>query len=203
MDYDSALDRAMEEAPDISEREERLSVPDPQAEPDGAFTRFRNLDEIADSVDRDPEHIHRYIQQELGTSGTFEDGRGRYNGSFSATEFDAAVSSYIEQYVRCSECGLPDTRLETEDRTDMLRCDACGAFRPVTKQRRSGGDADAEAVEAGETYEVEIVGTGRKGDGVAERGEYTIFVPGAEEGEVVTIRIENVSGSLAFAERVS
>jgi translation initiation factor 2 subunit 2 len=85
----------------------------------------------------------------------------------------------------------------------MLRCDACGAFRPVTKQRRSSGDTDAEAVEEGESYEVEIVGTGRKGDGVAERGEYTIFVPGAEEGEVVQIRIENVSGSLAFAERVS
>jgi translation initiation factor 2 subunit 2 len=203
MDYDSALDRAMEESPDIAEREERLSVPDPQAEADGAFTRFRNLDEIADSVSRDAEHIHRYIQQELGTSGTFEDGRGRYNGSFSSAEFDAAVNSYIEQYVRCSECGLPDTRLETEDRTDMLRCDACGAFRPVTKQRRSAGDSDAEAVEQGETYDVEIVGTGRKGDGVAERGEYTIFVPGAEEGDVVSIRIKNVSGSLAFAERVS
>jgi translation initiation factor 2 subunit 2 len=34
---------------------------------------------------------------------------------------------------------------------------------------------------------------------VAERGEYTIFVPGASEGDVVTIYIENVSGNLAFS----
>jgi translation initiation factor 2 subunit 2 len=203
MDYDGALDRAMEESPDIAEREERLTVPEAAAEEDGAFTRFRNLGDIADAVSREAEHIHRFVQQELGTSGTFEDGRGRYNGAFSDAEFDAAIDKYLDQYVRCSECGLPDTRLVREDRTEMLRCDACGAFRPVSKQRRSSDSDEAgEAIEEGETYEFDIVGTGRKGDGVAERGEFTIFVPGAQEGETVRARINNISGSLAFADRV-
>jgi hypothetical protein len=40
-------------------------------------------------------------------------------------------------------------------------------------------------------------------DGVAERGEYTVFVPGAQEGETVTAYIKNVSGNLAFARRES
>jgi translation initiation factor 2 subunit 2 len=104
--------------------------------------------------------------------------------------------------VLCSECGLPDTRLVTENRTQMLRCDACGAFRPVSKnaaQNRSSAATDA--VEEGATYEVKITGTGRKGDGVAERGNYTIFVPGAQEGDVVQIYIENISGNLAFARK--
>ena len=200
MDYESSLNRAMEEVPDIGGDEERLQIPDAQAQKDGAFTRFTNLGEIADVLSREPEHLHRFVQRELGTSGKFADGRGRYNGNFSGSDFDASIDAYVEEYVRCSECGLPDTRLVREDRTPMLRCDACGAFRPVTK--RSSGQQQQrqrEAVEEGKTYTVEITGTGRKGDGVAEKGKYTIFVPGAQKGDVVEIYIENISGNLAFA----
>ncbi len=200
MDYSASLDRAMDEVPDIQAGEDRLSMPDPNAQKDGAFTRLTNLGEISDTLDREAEHLHRFIQRELGTNGKFQNGRGRYNGNFSASEFDAAISSYVEEYVLCSECGLPDTRLVRENRTPMLRCDACGAFRPVSKRTQTTQtQQQRDAVEEGQTYEVKITGTGRKGDGVAERGEYTIFVPGAEEGDVVTIYIENISGNLAFS----
>jgi translation initiation factor 2 subunit 2 len=202
MDYDASLDRAMEELPEYSAEEGRLDVPDVAAQPDGAFTRITNLTSLGDALSRDPEHVHRFVQQELGTAGKFEDGTGRYNGSFSGDDLDAVVEQYVNEYVRCSECGLPDTRLVTENRTQMLRCDACGAFRPVSKNaasNRSSGSTDA--VEEGATYEVKITGTGRKGDGVAERGSYTIFVPGAQEGDVVQVYIENISGNLAFARK--
>lgn len=199
MDYSASLDRAMDEVPDIKGSSERLSIPDAHAQKDGAFTRLTNLGEIADTLNREAEHLHRFIQRELGTSGKFDNGRGRYNGNFSGEDLDTAISSYVEEYVRCSECGLPDTRLVREDRTPMLRCDACGAFRPVTKRTQTSQTQQRDAVEEGQTYEVKITGTGRKGDGVAERGNYTIFVPGANEGDVVTIYIENISGNLAFA----
>jgi len=199
MDYESNLDRAIEDLPDLGGSDERLDVPDAEAQKDGAFTRFTNLSSIADALDRDPEHLHSTIQRELGTAGKYEDGRARYNGSFSPTELNAAIESYIAEYVTCSECGLPDTKLVTENRTQMLRCEACGAFRPVAKRRRTDDRTETPDIEEGETYEVEITGTGRKGDGVAERGKYTIFVPGAEEGDQVEIYINNVSGTLAFA----
>ncbi|APX96890.1 MULTISPECIES: translation initiation factor IF-2 subunit beta [Natronorubrum] len=202
MDYEASLDRAMDDVPDIAGSEERLQIPDAQTQKDGAFTRFTNLGEIADVLSREDEHLHRFIQREMGTSGKFEDGRGRYNGTFSERDFNMAVEAYVDEYVLCSECGLPDTRLVREDRTPMLRCDACGAFRPVTKRSSSSQQQQqAEAVEEGKTYTVEITGTGRKGDGVAEKGKYTIFVPGAEEGDVVEIYIKNISGNLAFARR--
>ncbi|OVE85476.1 translation initiation factor IF-2 subunit beta [Natronolimnobius baerhuensis] len=200
MDYESSLDRAMEDVPDIGGDEQRLQIPDAKAQKDGAFTRFRNLGEIADVLSREDEHLHRFIQREMGTSGKLEDGRARYNGTFSDQDFSMAVDAYVDEYVLCSECGLPDTRLVREDRTPMLRCDACGAFRPVTKRSAaSQQQQQADAVEEGKTYTVEITGTGRKGDGVAEKGEYTIFVPGASEGDVVEIYIKNISGNLAFA----
>jgi len=200
MDYESSLDRAMENVPDIGGDDERLSIPDPQAQKDGAFTRFTNLGDIADTLSRETGHLHRFVQRELGTNGKLGDGRSRYNGSFSSQDFSAAIDAYVEEYVRCSECGLPDTRLVREDRTPMLRCDACGAFRPVTKRSSSAQQQQQrEAVEEGQTYTVEITGTGRKGDGVAEKGQYTIFVPGANKGDVVDIYIKNISGNLAFA----
>jgi len=204
MNYDDALDRAMDSAPDIQADAERLTVPDAEAQRDGAFTRLTNLEGIADTVSRDPEHLHRFIQRELGTNGQYEEGVGRYNGNFSGRDFDTVLGKYVDAYVLCGECGLPDTRLGSEDRTEMLRCDACGAFRPVKKRRRTTDDQQEtrETVEEGETYELEIVDTGRKGDGVAKRGEYTVFVSGAREGETVTARIDNTSGSLAFAEIV-
>jgi len=200
MDYESSLDRAMDSVPEIDSSGERLSVADAQAQKDGAFTRLTNLEEIADTLSRTPDHLHRFVQRELGTNGKLEEGVGRYNGNFSGSDFDTAIQEYIETYVLCGECGLPDTRLVTEDRTPMLRCDACGAFRPVSKQRRqSQQQQQRDAVEESETYTLEITSTGRKGDGVAEKGEYTIFVPGAQEGDVVEAYIENISGSLAFA----
>lgn len=203
MDYESSLDRAMDAVPDIQSEGERLSIPDPNAQKDGAFTRLTNLEDIAQTVSRPPDHVHRFIQRDFGTNGKLTDGVGRYNGSFSDSDFAAVIDAYVESYVLCAECGLPDTRLVTEDGTPMLRCDACGAFRPVSKRQSSSQTSKQEAIEEGNTYTLEIVSTGRKGDGVAERGEYTIFVPGAEEGDVVEAYIDNVSGSLAFARLVT
>ena len=200
MDYEASLDRALSAVPDIGSGGDRLSVPDAVAQADGAFTRFNNLDAVADALNRNTDHLHRFLQRSLATSGKLQSGVGRYNGEFAARDFESAVEEYTEEYVRCSECGLPDTRLVQEDRTMMLRCDACGAFRPV--QKKSGSRSTQQTtddVEAGETYTVEVTDTGRKGDGVAHRGDYTIFVPGASEGDVVEILIEDTSGNLAFS----
>jgi len=202
MDYDAALDRAYAELPDrTSDETARLSIPDPAGETDGDFTRLTNVGAIAEAVGRDPDHLHSAIQRALGTSGQFDGSRARYNGSFDAADFAAAIDDYVAEFVTCSECGLPDTVLAQEDGIEMLRCQACGAFRPV--QKRSAPDhRTRETVEEGETYQLEITGTGRKGDGVAEKGKYTIFVPGAREGQTVTALIESTTGDLAFARLV-
>jgi translation initiation factor 2 subunit 2 len=203
MDYTAALDRAQDELPDSEGTEGgRLSIPDPAGETDGAFTRLTNIGEIADALDRETEHLHRHIQRAFGTSGQFDGERARYNGSFDIADFEAAIDGYVAEFVTCSECGLPDTLLTREDGIEMLRCQACGAFRPVEKNTTQTVASAEDAIEEGETYDLEIVGTGRKGDGVAERGSYTIFVPGAQEGQVVRAIIESTSGNLAFAKLV-
>ena len=199
MNYADSLDRALDALPERNEEQSRLSIPDPEGETDGAFTRLTNIGEIADALGRDVEHVHRNVQRELGTNGQLDDDRARYNGSFSVADFEAAIDEYVAEYVTCTECGLPDTRLVTEDGVDMLRCEACGAFRPVAKRAAKTQSSSGPAVEEGTTYELEITGTGRKGDGVAEKGKFTIFVSGAREGQTVRAIVERTSGTLAFA----
>ncbi|MBV0925063.1 translation initiation factor IF-2 subunit beta [Halomicroarcula limicola] len=199
MNYEAALDRAYDVLPDQPrEAGDRLSIPDPEWQTDGAFTRLTNLSSISDALSRDAQHLHRAIQREFGTNGQFDGGQARYNGSFDEGDFQAAIDAYVAEYVTCSECGLPDTVLKTEDGVDMLRCQACGAFRPVQKGATNTTQQQTPTLEEGETYEVKITGTGREGDGVAEKGKYTIFVSGAREGQVVEAYIDSISGTLAF-----
>jgi len=199
MNYADSLDRALDALPERNEEQSRLSIPDPAGETDGAFTRLTNIGDIADALGRDVEHVHRNVQRELGTNGQLDENRARYNGSFTVADFESAIDEYVAEYVTCTECGLPDTRLVTEDGVDMLRCEACGAFRPVAKRAAQTQSSSGPAVEEGTTYELEITGTGRKGDGVAEKGKFTIFVSGAREGQTVRAIVERTSGTLAFA----
>ncbi|MFB6119331.1 SAM-dependent methyltransferase [Halosegnis sp.] len=56
-------------------------------------------------------------------------------------------------------------------------------------------------VRAGDELDVEIVDIGSDGDGVAKVDGFTVFVPGVETGEHVTVRVEEVKPRFAFAER--
>jgi 23S rRNA (uridine2552-2'-O)-methyltransferase len=57
-------------------------------------------------------------------------------------------------------------------------------------------------VREGDRLEVTIEDVGSEGDGVAKVENYTLFVPGTEEGETVEIRVDEVKPRFGFAERV-
>ncbi len=203
MSYKSDLDRALEEVPDIEGSRDRFQVPEPEVRVEGSSTILTNFQEILDTLNREEDHLMKYLLDEIGTAGHVDKSdRARLKGEFSESEFSRVLDAYVGEYVLCSECGRPDTHLEREDRTLMLRCDACGAFRPVESGAKRTTTQTKKEVEEGETYELKITAIGNKGDGIAKKGGYTIFVPGAEEGEVVQARVHDISGNLAFAERV-
>ena len=49
------------------------------------------------------------------------------------------------------------------------------------------------------TYDLTIKDIGRKGDGVGFFDKYVIYVPGAIKGAMVKVKIEKISGTVAFA----
>ncbi|MFO7832587.1 MAG: 23S rRNA (uridine(2552)-2'-O)-methyltransferase [Halohasta sp.] len=56
-------------------------------------------------------------------------------------------------------------------------------------------------VRVDDELDVEIVDVGDEGDGIAKVDDFTVFVPDAETGETVSVRITDVKPQFAFAER--
>jgi len=132
MSYEDHLDRAMAETPDIQGSAERFSIPDPDVRQEGNATVYENFQGTLDALDRGEAHVMKYVQDELGTSAAIDErGRLRLTGSFRASRIAEALSAYADGYVLCPECGLPDTRIETENGAEILRCEACGARSPA------------------------------------------------------------------------
>jgi 23S rRNA (uridine2552-2'-O)-methyltransferase len=57
-------------------------------------------------------------------------------------------------------------------------------------------------VREGDRVEVEIVDEGSEGDGVAKVENYTLFVPGASEGQTVEVEVTEVKPRFGFAEPI-
>jgi translation initiation factor 2 subunit 2 len=199
--YIKNLDRALSMLPEVQGTGERFVVPEPKLLTEGKTTVFENFATISAKLNREPGHVIKFLLRELGTAGKMEGTRAVFNGRFSIGVVSALIDAYIQEYVTCSECGRPDTHLIKEDRILTLRCDACGAHRPVAK-RMAGIIAKEEALKEGETYDVIIAAVGRKGDGIAKKDKYTIYVPGVAKGDSVKIKIRKISGSIAFSDLI-
>lgn len=129
MEYDEQLARALEETPDIEDASDRFEVPTPEVREEGHVTVFENFQDVVDTLGRDEAHVLKALQSELGTSAHIdESGRARLTGGFRQRRVAEAIETYTDGYVRCPECGLPDTRIEREQGAELLRCDACGAL---------------------------------------------------------------------------
>lgn len=132
MDYDEQLDRAMESTPDIEGSSDRFEVPDPDVRQEGNVTVYENFQATTKRLDRDEDHVMKFLQGELGTSGHIdESGRARLTGSFGADRISDAIDAYTESYVLCPECGLPDTKFVREQGALLMQCEACGARSPT------------------------------------------------------------------------
>ena len=156
--------------------------------------------DVADTVRREHMSFFQYMLRELGTSGTMDGRRVLFKGRVVKKNIEDKLESFMEAYVYCQECRSPDTRLVREGRTTVLRCDACGGHRPVAvrKQKRAS-TREQHALQEGKVYEVLIEDIGKKGDGVAKLGNYTVFVTGAPKGAEMRILIEKVTGNIAYA----
>ena len=108
-----------------------LAAPAPQIVIEGSNTIFRNFNEVVSMMDRDDNHVYQYILNELGTSGSRDGPRARFKGRIPPKRIKGTIANYVNTYIKCSQCGAPDTHFIKEDRTTLLKCQACGATRPV------------------------------------------------------------------------
>ncbi|HMK45609.1 MAG TPA: translation initiation factor IF-2 subunit beta [Methanocella sp.] len=200
--YDSLLNRAISRTPNPNASGERFIVPKPKTFIEGRTTVWDNFEEIRDTLNRDQDQFIKFLLKEMGTAGKVEGNRLVLQGRFTSEQIGALVDEYVGEYVRCAECGRPDTKLVKYDRVTTLKCDACGAQRSIQKRRsRTTTVARAASIEEGKVYDLKIETQGKKGDGIAKIDKFTIFVPNTKTGEIVKAKINKVDGNLAFASR--
>jgi len=199
--YEALLKKAYANVTEQSESTDRFIVPEAKVYIEGKTTILENFAEIADVVRRDQDHLMKYLLGELGTAGKVDGTRAIFNGKFEPSLINGLVKGYVDDYVICSECGKPDTRLVKDDRVLLLRCDACGGHRPVRK-RKARSEPVGSDLQEGQELDVEVQSVSKRGDGVVRMGRYIMYIPRGKPGQKVKIRITRISGSIVFTEQI-
>lgn len=201
-DYGALLSRAKAKLPKEIQSHSRFVVPDADIFQEGKTSVFKNFGDIISVVNREPSHLLGYLLKEMGTAGTMDGKRVIFKSKVFPKQVDDRIKAYVETYVMCSECYRPDTKLVKDGRVLILKCDACGAHRPITAQKAKKKEESTADVVEGREYEVKIQNISARGDGVAKIGKFTIFVPGTKKDEILKIKIVKTTGTIGFAVRV-
>ena len=125
--YEDLLKKACAQMPEVSAKHERLELPRLMVNTVGMRTIISNFKEMADALDRDPQHILKFLTREMATAATFQDSRAIFQGKFRRESFERLLQRYLDSYVVCPICKRPDTRIVKEKRLSFLVCNACGA----------------------------------------------------------------------------
>ena len=198
--YEALLERARAKLPPVRAGGERFQVPDPDVMTDGKNTVIRNFQEITGVLRREPDHVIGYLAKEFGCPGVLDLPRGVLKSRLTKDQLLQRIKEYTQKYVICSECKRPDTHLSKDGRLTLLICEACGAQRPVTMRRVLTPEKPKLPVEVGQVYRLTIEDVGRRGDGVAKKEGFVIFVTGANtRGQTVNAKVTKVLGNNAYA----
>lgn len=105
-----------------------------------------NFQELASSLNREPNHLMNYALAEFGTEGTLAgSGQLLFKGKYTGKNVESLLKKYIKEYVMCSMCRSSNTSLERDQssRLHTVRCRNCGATR-VAANIKSGFHATAK-----------------------------------------------------------
>ncbi|QLG49921.1 23S rRNA (uridine(2552)-2'-O)-methyltransferase [Natrinema halophilum] len=98
---------------------------------------------------------------------------------------------------------VDDFRADVEAEFQYVRATSPKASRDESSEVYFIGKGRLTAsVRPGDELEVEIIDVGGEGDGIASVDGYRLFVPDTEEGEIVTVRVEDVKPNFGFARRL-
>ena len=198
LNYRELLKKVQSETLTKKVEEERFKVPRVDIFYEGNTTVLKNFDKILSVINREADHLLKFFLGSVGTAGEVVGGRLIFQGKIPPKTIQDKLTEYVDAYVICSECSRPDTHLVKKDRTNLIRCDACGAFRAVGSLKKRSLTTPSEMLKEGNIYDLTIKDIGKRGDGVAYFDKYVIYIPGAIKGSSVKVKIEKISGTVAF-----
>jgi len=130
-DYEKMLEKAESELPEHATNSERFVIEKVKGHLEGNKTILINLKKIAKDLGREGNHLLKYLLRELATPGKYEKDRAILGTKVAASAINKKIKKYASEYVFCSECNKPETKLIEEKGITYLRCQACGAKKTV------------------------------------------------------------------------
>ncbi|MBD3188172.1 translation initiation factor IF-2 subunit beta [Candidatus Bathyarchaeota archaeon] len=134
-EYMEMLDAAIEKLPEDVMNRERFKLPKAEIRTEGKKTIVVNFKSISEALKRETKHFLKYLLNEVGTAGSYDDQSGRVTlqGMFTKRTILNTIEEYVKEFVICDTCNKPDTNIERQGRQQILICLACGARRSVRK----------------------------------------------------------------------
>lgn len=95
----------------------------------GIKTVIPNISEVALSLHRSPAEVNKFFGCELGAQTKYEENTDRavVNGAHNDVVLIDLTHRYIEKFVLCPNCGLPESDYRFKGESIFHSCKACGA----------------------------------------------------------------------------
>lgn len=95
----------------------------------GIKTAIPNISDVATSLHREPGEVNKFFGTELGAQTTYNEDADRaiVNGAHTDDTLQNLMHRYIELFVLCPNCRLPETNYKIKNDTIFHRCLACGS----------------------------------------------------------------------------
>jgi translation initiation factor 2 subunit 2 len=129
--YESLLAEAYKKVKVVSTGSDRFEIPPVQGMVEGKNTIITNISAIADYIRRPIDHLAKFLQRELATSGKMDNNRLILNTKVPSVKVNEKVQLYSKEFVLCNECKKPDTEIISDKGIKLKHCLACGAKSPV------------------------------------------------------------------------
>lgn len=100
----------------------------------GIKTRIVNCAEVAKALHRQPGYVVKFFGCELGAQTKIDDKNATYivNGAFQQNVLAETLKKFIDMFVLCTNCNLPETDLKLKKNGNITQsCNACGTEQLV------------------------------------------------------------------------
>ena len=105
---------------------------------------WMNFEKVANSLNRNLEHLFQYILSELGIEGTIGgENQANFKAKVTQISLQKVLTKYINDYVRCPNCKSFNTILKKDQSTRLQQifCESCKSEKTVQviKSRTNAG----------------------------------------------------------------
>jgi len=129
--YEELLVKAYHSIPQKALTHERFEIPRVESFIQGNKTIVRGMGELIRNMRREKKHFLKWLTKETALPITENNNQLLINGKIGAIQLNKLIEAYFNQFVLCPECKKPDTQVITQDGIHFLKCEACGAIKPV------------------------------------------------------------------------